>query len=142
MAKLTTRQCTLLNEYLLEKKELLKSTPSLTTSDITSWVREALKFDVDTTNITHRVGPEGALYHHEWPGSAQSRAGRLTSKLVVNKMAEQIEFLRVFAHHLVHQLADAGVIVTPPGTVQEWKELKDQVKADLADTDLREPEER
>lgn len=138
MAKLTDRKRQLLDSYLREKRVLIDQTPTLTTSELCGWVREALKFDVDTSNITHRVGPTGKLWHKQWPGSDASRKGRLTDKRRMHIIVEQLELFRIQITRLGHELGSGGL----GAQVAEWSELVAQIKEDVADVDHREPEER
>jgi transposase len=140
MAQLTEYQRKQLTEYLQEKAGYIKER-NLTLSDVAQLCLEILKFRVDHGNISHRMGQD-KLIEHTWPGTEQSKKGRLTSKAVVNQLAEQIEGLRVFAHHLCHSLAELGVTPSPPLTVPTWKELLAQVRQDLAGTDLRDDLEK
>jgi len=141
MAQLTERQRKELDEYLLEKREMITA-GGLTTSDLTEWIRENLKFAVDTSNITHRVGPNGKLYKFEWEGSERSRKGRLSGKKLINVLVEQVNSLRVFCVNAYRELAALGMSLPPPVSQAEWDEVRRQADADLQDTDQREPEER
>lgn len=140
MAQLTESQRKSLAEYLEEKTGYIKQR-NLNLPEVAAMCQDILKFRVDITNISHRMGPDKVI-EHTWPGSETSRKGRLTSKAIVNQMAEQIERIRVFCHHTVHALEEAGVHVMPLGTVEAWKELLGQVRAELADTDLRDDLEK
>lgn len=137
MAKLNGRQRDTLNDYLLQKKDLIESTnPS--TSDVCSWCREVLKFDVDIGNLTSRVGPQGVLYKHEWPGSEGVRKSRLGERYLRTVVVAQIERMRLEFLRFTNEVGKTGF----GGRVAEWESVVNQSRLDLADTDFREDEEK
>lgn len=137
MATLNDGKRHLLNEYLQEKRGLIEANnPSAV--EVAEWCRDILKFAVDVGNVTSRVGPEGVLYKHEWPGSETSRKGRLTDRAKQLLIIEQVELTR-------RELKRLGVSLGEPSfgrSYKGWDELATIAKTDIADIDQREDIEK
>jgi hypothetical protein len=139
--KLNERMRHELDEYLIDKQKLIAfSNP--TTTEVIQWVMEALKFVVTTSMITSRVGPEGRLYIHQWPGTEISKKGRATSKQVLNTLLELVAAQNAWMAHAYAVMVPLGFVLKPVPSAATLKPLLEQAAEELADTDFREDEEK
>jgi hypothetical protein len=141
MAKLNDRQRVALDEYLVEKKPMIVvSVEPPHAATVASWAREVLKFDVDTGNITSRVGTTGKLYYHVWPGSEGAIKGRNSMK-ALNLLLEAHTAQQAWLKHLYNVLVPYGF--TLPKLPKELDPaLVAKAQEELAETDQREDEEK
>jgi hypothetical protein len=139
-ASLNDNQRKLLDEYLLEKKSLIKEKNPVST-EVIQWVQEALKITLTVSMLTRRVGPGGKLFEHEWPGSEISRKGRATSKNVLNACVEAVAGINVWLGRLYTECLLAGLTLPRLPEIPNLREMLAEAQEQLAISEKREPEE-
>jgi hypothetical protein len=139
--KLTDREERQFNDYLLQIRGWIRQN-NPTTHDLINLCLVNLKIQVTTGMVTYRVGPEGTLYKHNWPGTEISKKGRATSKQVLNTLIQGIAAQQAWLTRLYTELVQYGHPLPALPNIPNLKELCAQAQEELDRADLRDDEEK